>query len=336
MSYCWRILVLFLAVGWGTVAFAQAGPKQSSNAPTLVRQFSAAEDVRRTHPVVDKTLKVVAGPKEEATKEEVLQSPFAVAADASRRVFVLDSGSRSVHVFDFGRNKYELMAGGDRLQSPAGIAADDAGNVYVTDRNSRSVLVFDSKGKFSRELMRSGNESYFEAPRGIAIHNKSGRLYVCDAPRGMVIILDQHGNVVGRIGKRGGGKNPGEFRNPTQVAVAGDEVFVLDAGNYRIQIFDLQGHFRREIPVVDADAQTGVATDGAGNLYVSYRVTNQIEVWNRGGQSLYRFGQAGQEPGKFNAPTGLWIEAGCLYVADTGNKRVQEFQTGGQRAAKCN
>ncbi len=75
----------------------------------------------------------------------MLQSPFAVAVDPTHRVFVLDAGSRSVHVFDFGRNKYELMSGGDRLQSPAGIAADEHGNVYVTDRNSRSVLVFDAR-----------------------------------------------------------------------------------------------------------------------------------------------------------------------------------------------
>ena len=266
----------------------------------------------------------------------MLQSPFAVAADPTHRVFVLDAGSRSVHVFDFGRNKYELISGGDRLQSPAGIATDEHGKVYVTDRNSRSVLVFDARGKFSRELMKThGNESYFEEPRGIAIYRPSGRLYVCDGPRSMVVILDQHGKVVGRIGKRGGGKAPGEFRNPTQVAVTAGEVVVLDAGNYRIQIFDLQGHFRQEMPLVDADAQTGVATDSAGNIYVSYRVTNQIEVWSRGGQLLYRFGQAGQDPGKFNSPTGLWIEDGCLYVADTGNRRVQEFQVGGQRAAKC-
>ena len=335
MQFCWRIFVLFVAFCSETSAFAQAIPKQVPDRLTFVRQFSSAQDVRRTHPVVDKTLTVVAGPKEAATREEVLQGPFAVAVDPTHRVFVLDAGSRSVHVFDFGRNKYDLMAGGDRLQSPAGIAADDAGNVYVTDRNSRSVLVFDSKGKFNRELTRSGNESYFEAPRGVAIHNKSGRLYVCDAPRGMVIILDQHGKVVGRIGKRGGGKAPGEFRNPTQVAVTGDEVVVLDAGNYRIQIFDLQGHFRQEIPLVDADVETGIATDNAANIYVSYRLTNQIEVLSPGGQSLYRFGQAGQDPGKFNAPTGLWIEDGCLYVADTGNRRVQEFQVGGQRAAKC-
>ena len=37
-----------------------------------------------------------------------------------------------------------------------------------------------------------------------------------------------------------------------QVAVTGDEVVVLDAGNSRFQVFDLQGRFRRETPAVDS------------------------------------------------------------------------------------
>jgi DNA-binding beta-propeller fold protein YncE len=323
------------AVCWQTLTFAQGGSKQVSDPLTFVRQFSSAQDVRRTHPVVDKTLDIVAGPKEETTKEEVLHSPAAVAADPMHRVFVLDSGSRAVHVFDFGRGKYELMSGGERLQSPAGIATDAAGNVYVTDRNSRSVLIFDAKGKFSRELLRSRNEAYFEGPRGIAVHRPSGRLYVCDAPREMVIILDKRGKVIGRIGTRGGGRGPGEFRNPVKVSVAADEVVVLDAGNSRLQVFDLQGHFRRETLAVDVDAHSGLAADASGNIYVTDSSIGQIEVFGTDGRPLYRFGQVGEQPGQLNRPEGLWIESGCLYVADTGNRRVQEFRINGQGGSTC-
>ncbi len=227
------------------------------------------------------------------------------------------------------------MSGGDRLQSPAGIATDAAGNLYITDRISRSVLVFDAKGKFNRELLRSRNESYFEAPRGIAVHRPSGRLYVCDTPRQMVIILDKRGKVIGRIGTRGGGRGPGEFRNPVQVAVAGDEVVVLDAGNSRLQVFDLQGHYRREMPAVDADAQSGLAVDGSHNVYVSDSSIGQVEVFGPDGRPLYRFGQAGQEARQFSRPEGLWIESGCLYVADTNNRRVQEFRINGQGGNSC-
>jgi DNA-binding beta-propeller fold protein YncE len=330
MQCCWRIVVLLIALCGSTVS-AQDRSKQAPDPPTFIRQFSSAQDVKRAHPAFDKTLDIVAGPKDETQATDVLQSPKAIAADGEKQVFVLDAGSHAIHMFDFGRAKYTLLQADDRMQSPVAMAADQQGTLYVTDKNSRSVLVFDPRGKFSRELMKThGNESYFEEPRGIAIHRPSGRLYVCDGPRDMVVILDQRGKVLGHIGKRGGGKGQGEFRNPVQVAVAGDEVVVLDAGNARFQVFDLKGRFRRETPTVDADARSGLTVDESGNVYVTDGIIGQVEVFGPNGQPLYRFGQTGQEAGQFNGPEGLWIEAGCLFVADTGNKRIQEFRINGQ------
>ena len=41
------------------------------------------------------------------------------------------------------------------------------------------------------------------------------------------------------------GTAPGEFNDPTGIAVAGAEVFVSDSRNGRIQVFDLDGNFLR-------------------------------------------------------------------------------------------
>jgi len=110
----------------------------------------------------------------------------------------------------------------------------------------------------------------------------------------MVITLDQRGKVLGRIGKRGGGKGQGEFRNPVGVAVTTDEVIVFDAGNLRLQVFDLQGNFRREIPLLDADAQSGIAADSAGNVYITDGTIGQIDIVSTNGRFLGRFGETGQ------------------------------------------
>ena len=44
----------------------------------------------------------------------------------------------------------------------------------------------------------------------------------------------------------GKGNAPGQFSDPTGIAVAGGEVFVSDSRNGRIQVFDLDGHFKRQ------------------------------------------------------------------------------------------
>ena len=45
-------------------------------------------------------------------------------------------------------------------------------------------------------------------------------------------------------GRKGSGQ--AEFNDPTGIAVAGAEVFVADSRNGRIQVFDLDGNFKRQ------------------------------------------------------------------------------------------
>jgi DNA-binding beta-propeller fold protein YncE len=279
-------------------SFAEAKPASELS---FVRQFSSAEDIRREHPVLDRTLDIIAGPKTDVAPADVLQIPSAVTTDAQHRVFVADIGARRVHVFDFGRSKYSVFqGGGDRLHWPAGLAADREGNLYVTDRGSGAILVYDAKGKFRRYLKESKKpESYFQAPWGIAIDPATQRIYVCDTPRHMVIVLDKKGHVLDRFGKRGGGTGAGDFRYPTQVVAAGGEIVVLDLGNRRVQVFDVRGHFRREFRLDDADQNSGLAVDYQGNVYVSDAVVNRIQVFWTG-----------------------WPKALCLWTNGTGCRRV--------------
>jgi len=44
----------------------------------------------------------------------------------------------------------------------------------------------------------------------------------------------------------GRGAGPGQFHDPTGIAVTVDEVFVSDARNSRIQVFDYDGKFKRQ------------------------------------------------------------------------------------------
>jgi len=50
-----------------------------------------------------------------------------------------------------------------------------------------------------------------------------------------------------------------EFRYPTHLVSAGDEIVVLDSGNYRIQILELRGHFRNEIGFAEASNHASLA-----------------------------------------------------------------------------
>lgn len=318
--------------------FALQSDDGNNSAPLkFVRQFSSAQDVRGpSHPILNKTVDILAGPKEgQSSAPSELQKPYAVATDSMHRIFVTDVKGL-VHVFDFIRGGYAHLQGGE-LRSPAGIATDREDNVYVSDSSLRTILVYSVKGKFIRYLKQlPGNESYFDEPRGIALDAGSDHIYVCDRTRHMVIMLDEKGHVLSTFGKRGGGTGPGEFRFPTEVVALGGELYVLDSGNSRIQILDLRGHFRKEMTVLDATHSAGLAVDKDKNIYVSDPELNRLQVLNHDGQLLYTVGHTGAGVAEFNQISGIWLDSErCLYVVDTKNKRVQLFRTGGPSAGGC-
>jgi DNA-binding beta-propeller fold protein YncE len=303
-----------------------------------VRSFSSADDVRRPqHPVLNRTLDIIAGPKDPAAGVDALQSPSALTTDSKERIFVADPRAKTVHVFDFIRSKYGLLdTSGGRLSSPVSLAVDGQDNVYVVDAHSRTILVYDSTGKFRRSLGKlAGGESYFESPAGIAIDTTSRRIYVCDTHRHMIIVMDDQGRLIGKVGKRGGGDRPGEFRLPTQAAMSGDELFVLDAGNTRIQILDTTGRFWRSISPAYVDHRTGLAVDNQGNIYVSDPDLNQIQVLSHEGRILYTFHPGTIKGANFSRPSGMWVHAGCLYVVDSQSNRVGLFQISGVDVQQC-
>jgi len=334
------VVLFFMLPGMsGPASTSPAGTTEKESARRLifVRQFFSAEDVERGHPLLDRSLDIIAGPKDAEPPNYALQEPYAVTTDSGHRVFVTDVRAGAVHVFDFAKSKYSRLRGGDHLRVPVGVAADREGNVYVSDSGLETVLVYDSRGKFLRHLKKmKGGEGYFDNVRGIAVDSGTGRIYVCDRSRQMIFAFDQKGRVLGRFGKRFGGHGPGEFRYPTQIVAAGGEIVVLDSGNYRIQILAARGDFLKEFGVADVSNGSGLAMDNNGNVYVTNPELNRLQVFSHTGQFLYAFGEAGTGVGQFNGMSGIWVDSGhCLYIADNKNRRVQLFQIAGANAGGC-
>jgi tripartite motif-containing protein 71 len=338
------VLAVLLAVASGA-GFSRSnsfwihgGKKDESPHLTFVREISSPQDVKHEHhPVLDRSIDIIAGPKDPQPVVSVLQAPYGVTSDSMHRIFVTDIAARAVHVFDFANEKYSLLHGGAKLRFPFGVAADREGNVYVSDRGLQTILVYDSQGRFAHYLKKlRGKESYFDDPYGIAIDPATEHMYVCDRSRHFVVVLDKGGHVLARFGKRFGGDGPGEFSLPTQIAVAGGEIVVLDSGNRRIQILDEQGHFQREIRVEGISNGSGLAIDSDKNIYVTDPPLDRLQAFSLYGQELYEFGQTGTQPGQFRGISGIWLNSGhCLYVVDTQNRRVQLFQVGETKTDSC-
>jgi DNA-binding beta-propeller fold protein YncE len=75
---------------------------------------------------------------------------------------------------------------------------------------------------------------------------------------------------------------------------------------------------------------TDVAVGKDNVIYVVDGVNNAIKVFNEAGDYRFSFGGKGTTQGRLDTPVGVTVDStGRVYVADTGNRRVQIFTSDG-------
>lgn len=131
------------------------------------------------------------------------------------------------------------------------------------------------------------------------------------------------------------GDRPGQFHDPTGIAVVNDEVFVADSRNGRIQVFDMDGHFTRQFGEAgEAPGELGRPmnlTIHGDELYVPEYFNDRIQVFGLDGAPTRMIGAPGAGPGEFNAPGGVAVaDDGGMYVADFYNQRIQKLDSKGR------
>jgi tripartite motif-containing protein 71 len=74
-----------------------------------------------------------------------------------------------------------------------------------------------------------------------------------------------------------------------------------------------------------------VAADAAGYVYVTCQDAEfGVQKYNTDGKRVSQWGPRGSAPGQLLTPTGIAVDkAGNVYVADTGNRRIQKFRSSG-------
>jgi DNA-binding beta-propeller fold protein YncE len=304
---------------------------------TFERAFSSEREIRGKQGIWSKLLNGIAG---EPDYKDMVR-PYAVVVDSRGRVIVTDPGLGGIHIFDAAQHKYKFLERTDKSRDnmfePQCVAVDAKDTLYVTDSRSGKIFVFDANGKYEGVLgSLKGGEGYFKRPTGIAIDDATQNIYVTDTLRDRVYVLDSKGEVLRTIGKHGSGD--GEFNFPTELRLRNGLLAVVDAMNFRVQIFDAHDQLVGKIGRVgDSTGQVyrpkGIAIDSEDHIYLVEGLWGTVQVFDRQGQLLYTFGQRGTRLGDFQLPAGLFIDSNdAVYVVDSYNRRVQVFQYHGLRA----
>lgn len=271
-----------------------------------------------------------------------MSKPYSVAVRHGV-VYVGDTVNRSVHVFDIPGGKYfkigdeEDENGNGKLQLPLGIDVDKSNNLYVFDGKLKQIVEYDAKGKYMRAF---GDPNQFARPAGLQLSPDGKRIYAVDiggssSNEHKVLVFDTAtGKHLFDIGKRGTDK--GEFNLPRDLAFSpdGSKMYVVDGGNFRVQVFDPDGKFISSFGAIGR--QPGqfsrpkeIAVDHDGKIYVVDASFGNFQIFNPKGQLLMFIGSRSNfdGPAKFSLPAGIAVDDdGRIYVTDQFFRKVDVFR----------
>jgi DNA-binding beta-propeller fold protein YncE len=204
------------------------------------------------------------------------------------------------------------------------IAVDASGKIYVGEYTGGRVQVFDGEGKFITQWTVDP-----KMPLTGMAADRSGTVYIVQS--GTISRYEgTTGKLLGQIGFAGGWG----FDDIT-IAADGSLVAAWYKNRDDIVRFNSSGQVTRTIRAAissvtdESELDMHVAIDGLGNIYALGSFSNAVFKFSPEGKFITRFGDDGDQPGQFRAPSAIAVDGkGRVYVSDF--KGVQVFDTNGR------
>jgi len=306
------------------------------------------------------------GPATSAT----LNGPIGVAVDASENIYIADAVNQRIRrvsrgtistLAGNGTNSYAGDGGAAtsaEMSSPTGVAVDSFGNVYIGDSGNNVVRMVTS-GTISTAVGNvctstttipcgagqggdggPATAAQLNYPLGVAV-DSAGNLYIADSNNN--VIREVSGGIISTV------SFTLRLNHPVDVAVdSARNLYIADLNNSRIvkvtaagisTVFagnGTSGFSGDGGPASKAELSfpTGVAVDGAGNVYIADTDNQRIRKVGPDGNitTIAGTGQYGYTDGlasaaTFASPGGIAVDpAGALYIADTGNNVIRHLE----------
>ncbi len=265
------------------------------------------------------------------------QKPRAIAIDDNNEIYIVDMTAR-IQVFsktgDFLRSWRTPVS---TTGKPCGLSFSNDGLLMVADTHYYRVLFFTTDGKWVEKRTIGGENGRGPGQFGFVtdvVQDSKGNYYISEyGDYDRIQKFDSEGNFLFEWG--GHGEEKGKFLRPQGLTIdSNDHVWVADACNHRIQVFDATGDEAKIVRVWgdfgEADGQLrypyDLLLDHRGHVFVCEFGNSRVQQFDIDGNFIARWGSPGRERGQLHQPWGMAMDKrGILHILDSYNHRVQSF-----------
>lgn len=262
-------------------------------------------------------------------------APSATAFDSKGHMFVLTRGSTAFFEFD-ADGKFIRSFGEGLYTRSHGFYIDKDDNLWATDVGGHIVQKLNPQGQVLLTLGIKGqpgewNEAAqsrkLNEPTGV-LTGRNGDIFVVQGhtpftkndPR--VLKFDKNGKFIKSWG--GKGTEPGKFEVAHGIALdAQGQLWVADRENQRIQIFDQDGVFVKQMKYAGLPCNMNI---GSKYIYMVNGHAAQLLQMDLNGKVLAVLGKSGKGVGEFIEAHAVSVSPkGEIWVSDTVNHALQKF-----------
>jgi DNA-binding beta-propeller fold protein YncE len=240
---------------------------------------------------------------------KTFNKPYGVAIQDGV-IYVCDSMLPGLDVLDLNAKTFEYFVpqGPGKLRKPINCSVDRVtGDLYVADADRGQIVVFDSTGVYKDAF----GEDRGLRPTDVFVDDQS--LWVADVTGGAVHVYDK--STRRHVRSFPENESNGVLRQPTNLWVQDDRVYVSDFGDFSVKAYSREGRFLHRLGSYGSrmgqfTRPKGVAADRDGNVYVVDSGFENVQVFNRDGELLMFFG------GPYQGPGDMWLPAQVIIDYD--------------------
>lgn len=272
-----------------------------------------------------------------ATADAQLTSPDAVAINSRGHVYIANSSTKAIHVYDENGVQLEIIysvstrEGFTALKKPTALYVDVHDQLYIYDADAGSIFIRPISGEGRKIGEKGSSKGQIDNITSIAADSE-GYVYALNVQKKEVSVFSPDGHFVTWIN---GGSEP--FKSVVAIGVNGrNELYVLEREGPTVYMFNQLGRLvnvdrnlnRQSQNVLEEALELAVLH--TGEFFILDNLKQQLRYYDRLGDSKGMLGAKGKNaPGVFEDIISIACHHGevtRLVALDAQTKQAQVFQ----------